>query len=211
MVLRWFLHNVIFQKCHPIFFLYSKPKCFANRTLFILWLLLYAICEWNTMMTSSNENIFRVTGHYAGNSPVPGEFLSQRPVMRNFDAFFDLHLNKRLSKKSRRWWFQTPSRPLWRHSSAAPWGSYVTRIMVGRNEKIFKQKIKMKHEIESTMIDMWICHMFLTVMLKFHFQFWKYCIGTQSGYICWMISYVKTKMWHELHVFIRNMCSLQPN
>ena len=50
-----------------------------------------------------------------GNSPVTGEFSSQRPVTRSFDAFFDLHLNKRLSKPSRRRWFETPSRPLWRN------------------------------------------------------------------------------------------------
>ena len=31
----------------------------------------------------------------AGNSPVTGEFPMQRPVMRSFDVFFDLHLNKR--------------------------------------------------------------------------------------------------------------------
>ena len=29
----------------------------------------------------------------AGNSPVTGEFPSQRPVTRNFDVFFDLRLN----------------------------------------------------------------------------------------------------------------------
>ena len=34
----------------------------------------------------------------AGNSPVNGEFPSQRPVTRSFDVFFDLRLNKRLSK-----------------------------------------------------------------------------------------------------------------
>ena len=34
----------------------------------------------------------------AGNSPVPGEFPTQRPVTRSFDVFFDLRLNKRLSK-----------------------------------------------------------------------------------------------------------------
>ena len=28
----------------------------------------------------------------AGNSPVNGEFPSQRPVTRNFDVFFDLRL-----------------------------------------------------------------------------------------------------------------------
>ena len=69
----------------------------------------------NTMMTSSNGNIFRVTGLCAGNSPVTGEFPSQRPVTRSFDVFFDLRLNKRLSKQSWGWWFETPSRSLWRH------------------------------------------------------------------------------------------------
>ena len=33
-----------------------------------------------------------------GNSPVTGEFPSQRPVTLGFDVFFDLRLNKRLSK-----------------------------------------------------------------------------------------------------------------
>ena len=50
-----------------------------------------------------------------GNSPVPGEFPAQRPVTRNFDVFFDLHPNKRLSKQWWGWWFETLSCPLWRH------------------------------------------------------------------------------------------------
>ena len=33
-----------------------------------------------------------------GNSPVTGEIPSRRPVTRNFEVFFDLHLNKRLRK-----------------------------------------------------------------------------------------------------------------
>ena len=53
----------------------------------------------------------------AGNSLVPGEFLAQRPVMRSFDVFFDLRLNKRLSWD---WWFETLSRPLWRHCNDSP-------------------------------------------------------------------------------------------
>ena len=44
------------------------------------------------MMTSSNGNMFRVTG------PLCGEFPAQRPVTRSFDIFFDLRLNKPLSK-----------------------------------------------------------------------------------------------------------------
>ena len=51
----------------------------------------------------------------AGNSPVIGEFPAQRPVTRSFDIFFDLRLNKRLSKQCWGWWFETPSRPLWRN------------------------------------------------------------------------------------------------
>ena len=50
----------------------------------------------------------------AGNSPVPGEFPTKRPVTRSFDVFFDLRLNQRLSKQWWGWWFETLSRPLWR-------------------------------------------------------------------------------------------------
>ena len=53
----------------------------------------------------------------AGNSPVPGEFAAQRPVTRSFDVFFDLYMNKRLSKQPWSRWFETLPRPLWRHSN----------------------------------------------------------------------------------------------
>ena len=56
-----------------------------------------------------------------GNSPVTGEFPAQRPVTRGFDVFFDLHLKKRLSQQSWDWWFETPSRSLWRHSNDTKW------------------------------------------------------------------------------------------
>ena len=67
------------------------------------------------MMTSSNGNIFRVTGPLCGDSTVAGEFLARRPVARSFDVFVDLRLNKRLSKHPRRWWFVTPLLLLRRH------------------------------------------------------------------------------------------------
>ena len=68
----------------------------------------------NVMMTSSNGNTFRVTGHLCA------EFTAwwipaQRPVTRSFVVFFDLRLNQRLSKQSWGWWFETPSRSSWRH------------------------------------------------------------------------------------------------
>ena len=51
----------------------------------------------------------------AENSPVPGEFPTQRPVTRSFDVYFDLRPNKWLSKQSWGWWFETLSCSLWRH------------------------------------------------------------------------------------------------
>ena len=53
-----------------------------------------------------------------GNSPVTGGFPSQRPVMRSFDVFLDLRLNKRLSKQSGGWWFEMPSCSLWHHQNS---------------------------------------------------------------------------------------------
>ena len=55
----------------------------------------------------------------AENSPVPGEFPAQRLVARSFDVYFDLRLNKRLSKKPWGWWFETLPRPLWRDGNVA--------------------------------------------------------------------------------------------
>ena len=49
------------------------------------------------MMTSSNGNIFRVTGPLRGNPPVTGGFPSLRLVVWGFDIYFDLRLNKRLN------------------------------------------------------------------------------------------------------------------
>ena len=70
-----------------------------------------------SMMTSSNGSIFRVTG------PLCGEFTGHRwiPLTKASDAelwcFFYLRLNKWLSTHSWGWWFETPSRSLWRQSN----------------------------------------------------------------------------------------------
>ena len=55
-------------------------------------------------------------------------FPSQRPVTWSFDVFFDLCLNKRLSKQSRCRWFETPSHSLWRHCN--DYGSIPNRRQV---------------------------------------------------------------------------------
>ena len=67
----------------------------------------------------------------AENSPVPGEFPTQRPVTRSFDVYFDLRPDKRLSKQSWGWWFETQSRSLWRHRNESsrywPFGKEIHR------------------------------------------------------------------------------------
>ena len=65
----------------------------------------------------------------AGNSPVTGEVPSQRPVTRSFDVFFDLRLNKRLSKQSGRRWIETP---LWRHCNGGTLGHI--RVWICRSQ-----------------------------------------------------------------------------
>ena len=72
-------------------------------------------CQQCNMMTSSNGNIFRVTGHLCEEFTGPRWIPRQRPVTQSFDVFVVLRLNKRLSKQSWGWWFETLSRPLWRH------------------------------------------------------------------------------------------------
>ena len=69
----------------------------------------YRRAWWRHLM----ETISALLAICVGNGT--GEFPTQRPVTRSFDAFFDLRLNKLLSKQSWGWWFETLSHPLWRH------------------------------------------------------------------------------------------------
>ena len=65
----------------------------------------------------------------AGESTGPGEFPTQRPVTQSFDVFFDLRLNKRLSKQSWGW------RPLWRQCNVI--GTHVYELVCNQNWYIY--------------------------------------------------------------------------
>ena len=73
------------------------------------------LLRWLPWWRHQMETFSALLAFCAGNSPVTGEIPAQRPVTRSFDVFFDLRLNKRLSKQCRCRWSKTPSRPLWRH------------------------------------------------------------------------------------------------
>ena len=57
----------------------------------------------------------------AGNSPVTGEFPSQKPVTRSFMFSLICRPPERLSKQLWSWWFETTSCPLWRHCNGQLW------------------------------------------------------------------------------------------
>ena len=68
------------------------------------------------MITSSNGDIFRVTGHLCGEFTVPRWIPRTKASDTEFWCFFFcLRLNKPLSKQWWCWWFKRLSRPLWRH------------------------------------------------------------------------------------------------
>ena len=92
---------------------------------YIIWLKVVIFSWWRHQM----ETFFALLAICAaGNSLVPGEFPAQRPVTRSFGVFFDLRLNKRFSKQSWDWWFETLSRPLWCHCNVHRNFTFVTPV-----------------------------------------------------------------------------------
>ena len=106
----------------PAYLAYAVRYSFSKATVFsfMCWNKNEMIYSWyalinlhlniDIMMTPSKGNIYALLALCEDNSPVTGEFLSQRPVTRSFDVFFDLRLNKQMNKQSRRRWFETPWR-----------------------------------------------------------------------------------------------------
>ena len=116
---------------NPLYFTFQ----IVGRVLHIRWLVrlgglcLYGVPVWRWVRVLGSQNdgcswlpsLWRhqmeafsaLLALRAGNSPVTGEFPSQRPVTRSFDVFFDLN------KQSWGWWFGTPSRSLWSHCNVS--------------------------------------------------------------------------------------------
>ena len=108
----------------------------------------------------------------AGNSPVPGEFHAQRPVTRSFDVFFDMRLNKRLSKQSWGWWLETLSRPLWRHRNEfIDWVLFWVVAVWGRGRMVWchssavantkRKKVCLRKQGLSSLASMWGLEIFI--------------------------------------------------
>ena len=98
---------------------------------------LQLVLHMDDMMTSSNGIFSASLALCEGNHLSPVDSPHKGQWREAFNVFFDLCPNKRLGKQSRHWWFETPSRPLWRH----------------RNERpiVYRRSIRMKTYIDTHM------------------------------------------------------------
>ena len=103
------VHGNVWDTCNAK---YVQPACLPKT--WLQWIHVH-------MMTSSNGNIFHVTG------PLCGEFTVHRwiPLTKASDVEFWCFLwsapNKCLSKQSWGWWFGTPLCHSWRHCDDFIW------------------------------------------------------------------------------------------
>ena len=91
-----------------------------------------------------------------------GEFTGLRwiprtPVTRGFGVFLDLRMNKRLSKQPWGWWFQTLSRPLWRHCNGR-WITFPHLLSYIRDESWLITLIAQKMLRATFDKIIWICY-----------------------------------------------------
>ena len=136
----------------------------------------------NTCWRHQMETFSALLAICAGNSPVPGESHTQRPVTRSFDVFLDLRLNKRLSKQSWGWWFETPSCPSWRHGNdhGCWW------VDNPRNQCISSDIDNVVQPKHSSFSAKWVIpHRLTTVII------------TTDTYIQWRVARFNTASWSE--------------
>ena len=131
----------------------------------------------------------------AGNSPE-----AQSPETRSFGVFFDLCLNKLLRKQSGGWWFETLSRPLWRHCNEKGYIRVVCLYFAWRSCRVWKfQGLK-----KGQLLDK------ITWFLFYLYEIWSVALLTSSFPSCTWITgknnlRCKTSRirqnWH-FHVFL---------
>ena len=149
--------------------------------------------------------------HFLGTGPLCWEFTGhrwislKRPVTQRFDVFFDLRLNKRLSKQSRRRWFETPSCSLWRHCNALTI-YIVLGVALSIRYHIISVRIQVVIRIRSLLLnraDYIVFYMTMTPCCARHFQvkgsqLWDY-LQSISSYITpsWIVVILMGMFWQR--------------
>ena len=138
---------LIFNAEHDFPYAISSQKknirFYLHITAAHLWFIYWSAKVW--MMSSwchQMESFSTLLALCAGNSPVTGEFPSQRPVTQSFDVFNDLPLDKRWSKQLIRQWFETPSHSLWHHCNVIPgrWHVFLYKLQISLMISSFSQE-----------------------------------------------------------------------
>ena len=145
----------------------------------------------------------------AENSPITGEFPSQMPVTQSFDVFFDLRLNKRLSKQSRSWLFETPSCPLWHHCNELE--NCVSPVTTGSDKDllgVLKQTIpqygnsclhpRKMRDYESWMSSHYLDHCWFHWTVRSNHQ-WNFDRNAQYWTFCPGLHWLSLILWDSSH------------
>ena len=171
------------------------------------------------MMTLSNGNIFRVTGHLCGEFTGPRWIPRTKASDAEIWCFIYMRLNKRLNKQSWGCWFETLSRPLWRQCNVytgtwkknnRPWGNLLSeyRVHVHVSQLQFAKSlstwIRLQNHNESRKMyimkinleKMYVMrtHIDIKMTVKLHFHSLAWIISSNEVFLvnpcCW--SYLNT-------------------
>ena len=133
-------------------------------------------------VTTTNKTmtlfVYKMTSSNGKHFPRYWPFLRGIHRTLSFDVFFDLRLNRHLSKQWRRWWFETLPRSLWRHYNEptectasiwspllphAPRGRYVINYcLLGEADVTYTNPCLMRQMRHMSLLVRWsrysICH-----------------------------------------------------
>ena len=159
-VLRIYFRLIIFSLISIIVRLYARPtgKQITSSKFIFVWMGFFnqetSGDSFSTWWRHQMEAFSSLLALCAGNSPVTSKFPSQRPVTRSFDVFLWSTQSKRLSKRSRRRWFEMPSRSLWRHCTEMM-NCFSTEIVVicGRDIVCYFIVLRLGRRFDSSAVD----------------------------------------------------------
>ena len=197
------------QDCHDANFVATDDDKVGIMTTFVFQRWCFVLLSW---WRHQMETFSALLAICAGNSPVPGEFPAQRPVTQSFDVFFDLRLNKRLSKQSWGWWFETLSRPLWCHHNVVipsvicgfmwaiyPYHSGLSRIWVILASNKLEESVNGEHVFWDA-----LNHRHAILSLKLFYigtMFWAcFCLPMWKKFRCLLNIFLKNaNHWFNTH------------
>ena len=134
------------------------------------------------MMTSSNGNIFHVTGHLCGEFTGPRWIPRTKASDAELWCLFYLRLNKRLSKRSWGWWFETQSRPLWHHCNGSDYKNPLHLDVVDQYLRRMSRRYRYIPESRCYWLSLCLVHRYLSRSFLLTF-FWLVCCCSLWLYI----------------------------